>query len=204
MQGLSSCCCSVPVGLSKGGRQALCRIHFARALLFDVGLDAAQIDVCTFWRFIARSGDDDATAVAQRRHGLDHGLAVGRAPDHGRAAVVLQRGRQNLRGRSGARIDEKQQRRGCIPSVRVRRVRHLRQRPVGHVRDRRALRQEEPSDVDAAREVASRVPAQVNDQRLRLLSQQRVERSRNVGRGRRGELLDLDQTNLLPTDRGSA
>mmetsp|Transcript_26407 Transcript_26407/g.86380 ORF Transcript_26407/g.86380 Transcript_26407/m.86380 type:complete len:476 (+) Transcript_26407:35-1462(+) len=176
--------------------QALGRLGRDGAVLLHVHRDALLVDVGALRRLVARGRDDDARAVRQRRDSLDDRFPKGprpRAADELGPPVVLQRRREDLGRRGGARVDEQVEGRLRVHAVVVRLVGDHVATVVGHERDRPSLWQQQPRDVDAARKVASGIAAQVEHQGRRSLGEHVGEGGLDVGGCRRRELPDRDE-----------
>ena len=113
---------------------------------------------------VARGGQLQGAAAGQRHDGLHRSLAVGAAADQQRARVVVQRRREDLRGRGRTAVDQHGDRRaaagiagrGAIDEAR------LVAAPVGADDD--AALEQLVSDRDRGIEHAAGVVAQVDDQ----------------------------------------
>merc|ERR1719446_1004011 len=145
---------------------ALWRGHTRRAFLLHVDLDPSLVDVCALGSLVARSGDDHAAPVLDPRYSLYDSLAKGLHPDALGAAIILERGGEDLRYRRRLAVDEQVERRRDVEPILVRLVLDPVEPVVCDRRDLCILRKQEPRHVDAAREVAPRVLPKVDHEAL--------------------------------------
>ena len=145
-------------------RRALGQLHF------DIRLDTCAVDAAAARRVVLRDGQLEAVVMKHRHDDLHRALAVRLRADERRRARVLQGAREDFRSARAVAVNQDDDR--VLALLELRLMDFLRAVALDN-RDDGSLRHDEVRDLDAARDEAARVLAQIDDESLHALFSKR-------------------------------